>query len=423
MPRQKGAKLQHTGHKGIHMLPDGRYQIRFTAVEPKTGKMKYRQCILCAGTTLGQAVDELLRRQGALRLQEEEEKKKAPERRMTLRDYALQWLAQRAQASSYTHRTREAHAHILAHHILPRLGDHYLDSLTRADIGQWVAWSNARRQRIPSSRKFPSEEARKRAQLAMPLCSHATRRGWWRVLTNMLRDAYADGLLAQDVTYRLQGPVALPGDKEQRELRTLSSDQLSRLLGALHRNYPSRYAEVVVLGVTGMRSGELWALHWDALELDANKGGRIHVRASVQNRHELGRTKTKAAREVPIPGWVCAILQEHRRSMIADQAPGVGQGIVFPSREGEYRIRGSLRKALEGACKSARLEQKVTPQVLRRTFNTLMVAAGVDRIVLRAMMGHCSEEMTAHYAGVDLRHKTQALTALGLGLRGPEGAD
>ena len=52
------------------------------------------------------------------------------------------------------------------------------------------------------------------------------------------------------------------------------------------------------------------------------------------------------------------------------------------------------------------------PQVLRRTFNTLMVEAGVDRIVLRSQMGHCSEEMTERYAGVSVEAKLAAVRRL-----------
>ena len=54
----------------------------------------------------------------------------------------------------------------------------------------------------------------------------------------------------------------------------------------------------------------------------------------------------------------------------------------------------------------------MTPQVLRRTFNTLLVHAGVDRIVLRSQMGHTSEEMTRRYASVDIGAKHDAVTRL-----------
>lgn len=121
-----------------------------------------------------------------------------------------------------------------------------------------------------------------------------------------------------------------------------------------------------------------------------------------------GDTKTKRSRELPLAPWVCRVLQAHRKAQLAQQAPGMQKGIVFPSKRGTYRLRGSLKTALTKAAQAAGIQQRVTPQVLRRTFNTLMLEAGVDRIVLRSMMGHCSEEMTEHYASIKMNTKVAA---------------
>lgn len=73
------------------------------------------------------------------------------------------------------------------------------------------------------------------------------------------------------------------------------------------------------------------------------------------------------------------------------------------------RLPQSIRKALELAREAAKLNQVVSAQVLRRTLNTMMIRAGVDRIVLRSMMGHMSEAMTERYAGVDSNDKKAAI--------------
>ena len=48
-------------------------------------------------------------------------------------------------------------------------------------------------------------------------------------------------------------------------------------------------------------------------------------------------------------------------------------------------------------------------QVLRRTFNTLMVEAAVDRAVLWSMIGHSDERQSRRYAGVSLDAKADAV--------------
>ena len=93
-------------------------------------------------------------------------------------------------------------------------------------------------------------------------------------------------------------------------------------------------------------------------------------------------------------------LDEHRRGLVKAQHPDLSSGLVFPSQRGTPRHIGSLSKVFAAARKRAGIEQRVGAQVLRRSFNTMMVAAGVDRIVLRAQMGHSSEQMTERYAGV-----------------------
>ncbi|MCB9529326.1 MAG: tyrosine-type recombinase/integrase [Myxococcales bacterium] len=86
--------------------------------------------------------------------------------------------------------------------------------------------------------------------------------------------------------------------------------------------------------------------------------------------------------------------------------------LVFPSRVGTYRGPEALLKPLAEAAQRARVGQRVTSQVLRRTFNTLMLKAGVDRTVVRSQMGHCSEAMTSRYAGVSVKEKREAVERL-----------
>jgi hypothetical protein len=48
----------------------------------------------------------------------------------------------------------------------------------------------------------------------------------------------------------------------------------------------------------------------------------------------------------------------------------------------------------------------------RRTFNNLMRQVSEDKVVLRSMTGHATEEMTEHYSHVGLREKHAAVAEL-----------
>ena len=73
------------------------------------------------------------------------------------------------------------------------------------------------------------------------------------------------------------------------------------------------------------------------------------------------------------------------------------------------RTNSSLTKPVRIAAKAAKLDIIPSPQVLRRTYNTLMVRAGVDRVVLRSQIGHVFEAMTERYMGVSDEDKHKAV--------------
>jgi integrase len=153
-----------------------------------------------------------------------------------------------------------------------------------------------------------------------------------------------------------------------------------------------------------LRPGELYALRWS----DVDARGLVHIRRAHWHGHE-GVPKTGDPREVALADAVVDVLAMQRRQQLETQHRGLAEGLVFPSDTGTMRVPASLAKALEKARRATDIEVHVTPQVLRRTFNTLMVTAGIDRIVLRAMIGHVSETMTERYAGVPAGAKHAAV--------------
>ena len=81
------------------------------------------------------------------------------------------------------------------------------------------------------------------------------------------------------------------------------------------------------------------------------------------------------------------------------------------------------------ATQEADIQTRVTPQALRRTFNTLLVEAGVNELVLPSEMGHTSRRMTSRYAGVhpsakhELVERLRRLTQEVESLVGPPGGN
>jgi integrase len=385
MPRKTHGKK--TRHSGLYRLPDGKWLIRVYATDERTGKKREKEMTLAADMKELEAVAEVHSLRARLAAGEIERAKPA---RVSLNDCAEQWLeakSRRVRASTASHL-----ADVLAKHVLPGLGDLYVDALARSDIEIWVA--NAERATMSKGQPY----------------SRDTISGWWRVLKQFVRDVAAERGVPDPIV-RVRPPRGRA--RGRRERRTLSLEQLGRLVDAVQEVAPDRCAEVLILAWTGMRPGELYALTWPDVD---EARGIINIRRA--HRHGVvEETKTGDPREVALTPAMAEVLRVHRRALLEAQHPGLKSGLVFPSDTGGFRGPESLYKPLAAAAKKAGIEQRLGAQVLRRTFNTLLLMEGVDRVVLRSLMGHCSEEMTERYSGVSAEAKRAAVEHLARGTR------
>jgi len=161
---------------------------------------------------------------------------------------------------------------------------------------------------------------------------------------------------------------------------------------------------VEFVAFTGLRFGEASALQWDDLD---ESHGLIHVRRR-QVCGEIAPPKTRKRRSVAVEPWVFQVLREHRVNLVREQAPGIEKDIMFPSKTGGYRYSSVLQKPLAKAVEELKIGKRITAHTFRRTFNNLMRQSGIDRVTLRAMTGHFSEEMTEHYSEVTPEEKRRA---------------
>lgn len=360
-----------TKEPGILKHADGRYKVRATARHPVTGKPTLnRRFTVPAGATLREvvamrdaAIEELI--SGA------QDVPQATAPIITLADYSEQWI--KLKAARLKPRPAKTYAVTLALHILPHMGEMEVTTITRADVERWVIWAER------------AEQADGR------LYTQATLASWWRVLAMLLRDAAAEHGIA-DPTARVRPPKVHRA--VAREQGTLSHEELGRLLIAAEQYTPTRLVEIATLAYTGIRAGELYGLHW------VDVGDEMLTICASASQGHLTDTKTHTARRVYLPIQLAELLQRHRMEQLAAQHPGLATGLVFPSDTGTLRDASSLADPLRLASEGAELDICVTPQVLRRTYNTLLVAAGADRIVLRSLMGHSSEQMSVLYTNV-----------------------
>jgi hypothetical protein len=133
-----------------------------------------------------------------------------------------------------------------------------------------------------------------------------------------------------------------------------------------------------------------------------------------QVRGKLGSVtrKKRAPKEYPVEPELAAILKEHRMHLLKDQAPGLANGLMFPSTVGTYRTPNSLDAAWAKCLTAAQIGKRFTIHGLRYTFTDLVRLANVDAVVRRALTGHVTEEMQRHYSTVGLEEKRAAVAGV-----------
>ena len=386
-------KLSKTRFAGVYRRTDGRLVVRVTARIPG-GKWKQISEVQDASSNLDRARSraEVLRQRVKEQAEEirgdgktstREKSKAVPQGTETVGEYSKRWYASRSLRLKPGPRKR--YQNVIWDKIIPKLGDIRISEVSRSTVEGWVTW--AERVRQPNGKRY----------------AHGTITGWWRVLALILRDAAAD-LDLPDPCRRVRPPES--SRRDVRESRVLTDEELGRFLQAVETYAPNHYVAILTMARTGMRVGEVYALRWDCIDFGREE---IVVRRTVSGGVLSETTKTHAPRIVPMHSTLTDALKGHRKAMLAAQDPGLKDNWVFPNIRGDMRLPQSIRPTFQLAMEAAKLGQVVSPQVLRRTMNTLLLRAGVDRIVLRSVMGHCSEAMTARYAGVDANDKRDAI--------------
>lgn len=134
---------------------------------------------------------------------------------------------------------------------------------------------------------------------------------------------------------------------------------------------------VILMGRNGLRSGEVWSLHWEDVRFDL---GKLHICAKPYWQPKGGKE-----RWVRMAPDCQAYLQSISR----------GQGFVL----GEDRpTLGSFQAYLKRLIKNAGL--KGSPHTLRHTFASHAVSNGASLAAVGEILGHTTERMTEIYSHV-----------------------
>jgi len=240
------------------------------------------------------------------------------------------------------------------------------------------------------------------------------------VLHRALNAAMRLGLVQRNVTELVDAPRMA-----RREIETFSPDEARRFLAAVKRE---RFEALYVLALsTGMRQGELLALRWRDVDLEAST---LRVTATLQytpDGYVFAEPKTSYSRRlVALSPIAVDALRQHKARQEEERAR-IGSAwrdldLVFPNTVGKpmdgiHLLQREYLPLLERAGL-----RRIRFHDLRHTAATVLLASGVHLKVVSEMLGHADVVITLKLYSHVLPHmQRDAAAAMEATLRGDMG--
>jgi integrase len=349
------------------------WRLKFEAGErdPATGKRRTRYL-----TVKGTKKD--AQRELTLRLAEVERGTAVDPSRTTVGEYLRDWLglsgAVDPSNKGLSPKTLERYRQLAERQIIPHLGGTPLQKLRAAQIHAWHA-------------TLLRTSGRNGKSLATRTVCHAH-----RVLHRALARAVSLEIVGRNVAHAVPPPKA-----EAAEIAILSAAEIGSVLTNLD-GHPLNPIAAFALS-TGMRRGEICALAWGAVDLNA---ATVRVERSMEetaNGLRLKPPKTRHGRRtISLPATVVETLRTHRRGQ-AEQRLQLGLGrpgaddYVFALADGSPYAPDKLSRDWGNVVRDRKLP-RVMFHALRHSHASALIAAGLDVVTVSRRLGHGSPAIT-----------------------------
>lgn len=242
---------------------------------------------------------------------------------------------------------------IVEEHIRPQLGHLPIDEVTIIDLNSFFS-----KLKIAQSSKVRLKS----------------------VLYNIFKLAVKEQLLASNVI-ELLDPIKNP----MKEIKAISVEELQKLL-AIAKTYNPLYYIIKLTVETGMRRGEVLALHWSDIDFDKKT---ISIKRALQNYEGyqvVGEPKTaKSKRTISVSSETLQELLTLRKEDC---------DVVFSNPMGTYLLAPTVYRTFKRIVKKAGLRSDIRFHDLRHTNATLLISKGINMKTVSERLGHSSITIT-----------------------------
>ena len=235
-----------------------------------------------------------------------------------------------------------------------------------------------------------------------------------QIINTVLSAALKKAIKSRLILFNVCDAVELP-KQTKKERRVLSAEEQEQLLKELKKD--EQGAMYIFALFTGLRRGEVLALRWSDVDLEAGiikvtkalNRVKTYVDSGDKTKLIVSEPKTETSKRViPIVDSLIPLLKKQKK-LTRDNNE---LDLVFPSEAGGYIDPGNYNRKFYKIVKRSGLP-KANPHSLRHSFATRALEAGVDLKTTQELLGHSSISITADlYTHSMMKHKKQELRKL-----------
>ncbi len=212
---------------------------------------------------------------------------------------------------------------------------------------------------------------------------------------NVLAMAFDFAIRREEMDKNLARRITLPVVAEPGKVRKSFDAEQAKMFLAGTVNH--RWHAMWLVGLNlGLRPGELTALGWDSIDLEAGvltveRGVQKHGRKSVVT----DEVKTKGSRRaIKMPANVVEALRRHREvTQLENAVNGVRTDLVFHTSTGTVIELHNLLREFRKLAADLGLGGSWTPNEMRHTAASLLIDQGVPMHIVADILGHKTTRM------------------------------
>ncbi len=279
-------------------------------------------------------------------------------------------------------------------HILPRIGDYYIDAIKLSTMQKCVnEWFKI----------------------------HSGYKKIFRYARRVFKYAITIGVINSDPCEYVIYPVSVAQIEEgEREGNYYDKKELESFMKHAEADLDLKWFTVFrLLAFTGIRKGELLALTWEDIDL---KDGVLRIRKTLtldrQNRIIVQTPKTKeSVRDIDLDHKTIGILKEWRAEQVRIYSQlGINamrkEQLVFSNYKNEFMTLPSIGHKIDALVKKYDLK-RITPHGFRHTHCSMLFEAGASIPQVQARLGHRDIHTTMNiYNHVTKRQKEEVVEKL-----------